>query len=56
MTTCKNPLCVQNHNVVYEMNRFFVEYPNEKISQDDFMKIQYTVWQLVKEKLNLKVE
>ena len=53
---CKNPLCIQNCNLVLILNGFFAKNPKETINLEEFMNLQLSVWKEVKKKLHIKTE
>lgn len=53
---CLNPLCVQNHNLVYWLNRFYTEHPRSKLGAKDFMKIQQACWKKVKGEMHIDID
>ena len=55
MGKCLNPLCIQNHNVVYQLNSFFAKNPNSNINCKQFMEIQNIIWKKVKKELGIKI-
>lgn len=56
MSECRNPLCVQNHNLVYWLNKYFADNPDEKIGCKELMDLQAAVWKEVKKELKIKLE
>jgi hypothetical protein len=53
---CVNPLCIQNHNLVYWLNRFYADNPKAKMTCKEFMDFQKVVWDNTKKELRIKVK
>jgi hypothetical protein len=53
MLYCRNMLCVFNHNVIFQLLKFYSKHPKVKLSQKDFMNMSLVVWKQIKKEYKI---